>query len=363
MPASVVFARRVSKPGAESALAGVVERWLGQAGSTNVRREHAPITDTSVSGRSPYADYARQGATIVPRRFYFVNETENLAIIHAGQTVTVNPRLGSQDKEPWRSLDLTALTQQTVEASHRFDVHLGETLVPYATLDPLKALLPFRRTASAIPVDKRGVGGIRISSLGQRMRERWRIVSELRDQHKKANDNLDALGRLDYHRELSAQLEWRNDPGGRSVRLAYTKSGEPTAAIILDDEALIDHLLYWVTCDGKQEAHYLLAVINSNALATAVNKFTTANWAGNTRDLHKHLWKLPIPEFDPANPAHKAVADAGWAAEEGAQRCLDRLRSDRGSVTVRIARRELRKWLQSSPEGQAAEVAVTKLLT
>ena len=140
-------------------------------------------------------------------------------------------------------------------------------------------------------------------------------------------------------------------------------AGEPTAAIVLDDEALIDHLLYWVTCDGKQEAHYLLAVINSNALATAVNKFTTANWAGNTRDLQKHLWKLPIPEFDPDNAAHKAVADAGWAAEDGAQRCLDRLRADRGSVTVTIARRELRKWLQSSPEGQAAEAAVTKLLT
>ena len=80
------------------------------------------------------------------------------------------------------------------------------------------------------------------------------------------------------------------------------------------------------------------------------------------RDLQKHLWKLPIPEFDPDNAAHKAVADAGWAAEDGAQRCLDRLRADRGSVTVTIARRELRKWLQSSPEGQAVEAAVAKLL-
>ena len=362
VPASVVFARRVSKLGAKSALAGVVERWLGQAGSTNVRREHAPITDTSVSGRSPYADYARQGATIVPRRFYFVNETENLAIIHAGQTVTVNPRLGSQDKEPWRSLDLTALTQQTIESDHLFDVHLGETVVPYAALTPLKALLPMKRTDFSIPADPAGVGGIRIGGLSQRMRERWRVVSQLRDRYKKANDNLDALGRLDYHRELSAQLEWRNDPGSRSVRLAYTKSGEPTAAIVLDDEALIDHLLYWVTCDGKQEAHYLLAVINSEVLHEAVKPLMSKGQFG-ARDLHKHLWKLRIPEFDSDNAVHRAVADAGWAAEDGAQRCqLDRLRSDRGSVTVTIARRELRKWLQSSPEGQAVEAAVAKLL-
>ena len=361
VPASVVFAKRVSKPGAESPLAGEVDRWQGRAGATDVRWERVPITDTSASGGSPYADLARQGATIVPRRLYFVNETENPAIIQAGQTVTVSPRRGSQDKDPWRGLDLTALTQQTVEASHLFDVHLGETLVPYATLDPLKALLPFRRTDSAIPVDKRGVGGVRIASLGPRMRERWRVVSELRHQHKKANDKLSALGRLDFHGELSAQLEWRNDPGDRPVRVGYTKSGEPTAALISDGAALVDHLLYWVTCQDAQEAHYLIALINSQALYEAVKPLMSKGQFG-ARDLHKHLWKLSIPEFDPNNTMHKDIADAGWTAEVGARKQLDRLYADRGRVTARIARRVLRTWLRSSSEGLAVEAGVAKLL-
>ena len=54
----------------------------------------------------------------------------------------VNPRRGRYDKEPWRSLDLTAITMKTIENPHVFDVHLGETIAPYVTLNPLKAILP-----------------------------------------------------------------------------------------------------------------------------------------------------------------------------------------------------------------------------
>ena len=80
------------------------------------------------------------------------------------------------------------------------------------------------------------------------------------------------------------------------------------------------------------------------------------------RDLQKHLWKLPIPEFDPANPLHAEVSDAGKAAADGAARQLATLQAERSRVTVTIARRELRKWLRNSPEGQAVEQAVTRLL-
>ena len=47
-------------------------------------------------------------------------------------------------REPWRTLDLTRITGQTVEITHVFNVHLGETIVPYAVLDPLKAILPLK---------------------------------------------------------------------------------------------------------------------------------------------------------------------------------------------------------------------------
>ena len=138
VPVSVVFAKRLGPAQKATPLSGNVERWRGNAGADDVERESVAITDTSAVSASPYSSHAREGATLRPTRLFFVEETENPAIIRAGQTVTVNPRLGSQDKKPWNSLDLTAITGQTIEARHVFDVHLGETVVPYTTLDPLK---------------------------------------------------------------------------------------------------------------------------------------------------------------------------------------------------------------------------------
>ena len=362
VPASVVFARRIGEGGKATPLAGEVERWLGNAGAADVRRVSAGITDTSVGGDSPYASRSRQGSTVVPRCLFFVEETENLAIVRAGQTVTVNPRRGSQDKEPWRSLDLAAITGQTIEKTHLFNVHLGETLAPYVTLTPLKAVLPLRRGDGEIPAEENGVGGIRIGGLERRMRERWRTISSLWEGNKAAANKLDLLGRLDYLRELSAQLEWQQNPGDRPVRVVYSGSGAPTAASLQGDDVLVDYTLFWILCKDVQEAHYLLAIINSDALCETVTPLMPKGQFG-ARHLQKHLWRLPIPEFDPSQPLHVVVAEAGEAAAEGAVQQLDKLRQERDRVTVTIARRELRKWLRESVEGKAVEAAVSGLLT
>ncbi len=361
VPASVVFAKRLGAAQKALPLAGSVERWLGKAGGDDVRRESVPITDTSLSGESPYAGYSRQGASVVPRCLFFVNETENTAIVQAGQTITVNPRRGSQDKEPWRSLDLTAITDQTIEKAHVFDVHLGETVVPYATLEPLKAVLPVKRGDSQLRADTKGTGGIRLSGLERRMRDRWQAISHFWEENKAPANRLNLLGQLDYIHKLSAQLEWQSDPGERTIRIVYTGNGEPTAARIQYD-AIVDTKLYWIACKDLEETYYLLAIINSDALWAAVTPLMPKGLFG-ARDLHKHLWKLPIPAFNGRNRQHAAIAQAGQAAAEGAAHQLTQLRQERGpDLTVTIARRELRKWLRASAEGRAVEAGVGRLL-
>ncbi len=363
----VVFAKRVGENAETTAsgrLAGSVERWQGKAGSDDVRREPSGITDTSISGDSPYDGYSRNGATIFPRCLFFVQEIENPAVVQAGQTINTNPRRGGQDKTPWKNLDLTALAQQTIETRHLYDVHLGETVVPYATLEPLKAILPLQRGEYQIPADSNGPGGIRLGGLERRMRTRWQTVSRLWEENQSAVNNLNLLERLDYHGELSAQLDWQQDNGGRPIRVIYTKAGQPTAAILYNDAAFAENVLFWIACKDIQEANYLLAIINSDTLASAVNQYTTPNWSGNTRDLHKHLWKLPIPEFDAANSLHREAAEAGAAAALGVAGRLAELREERGArLTVTIARRELRAWLRAGAEGRAVEGMVGRLLS
>ncbi len=101
------------------------------------------------------------------------------------------------------------------------------------------------------------------------MRERWRTMSSLWEDNKSSVNKLNLLGQFDYWGHLSAQLDWKRDPRSRPVRVVYTKSGAPTAALLSDDDAMIDHKLFWVSCKSKREAHYLLGIINSQVLYEA----------------------------------------------------------------------------------------------
>ena len=360
MPASVAFAERAGEYAKASPLAGQAERWLGSAGSPDVRREPVPIIDTSAPPVSPYAKTSLRGADIWPRRLICVEEIESSAIMQAVPLVTVNPRIRSNDKH--KDFDLSELTGQSYERIHLFDVYLGETIAPYTVLAPTKALLPLKRGDTQLPADPAGVGGVNLAALDERMRARWRLVSSMWDDVKTKGNARTLLGRMNYHKALQNQLDWRRNPNGNPLRIVYTSAGQPTAALLLDDEAIVDTKLFWVACRNLQEVNYLLAIINSETLALDVNKYTTPNWSGKTRDLQKHLWKLPIPRFDPRRRRHAAVADAGKAAAEGAGRLLAALQDARPRLTSTVARRELRRWLAASDEGRAVENAVRRLL-
>ena len=327
-----------------------------------MRRTAAAITDTSVAGESPYANYARQGAAIRPRRLFLVQETENTAVINPGHTITVNPRLGSLDNRPWKDLDLSAITTQTIERAHVYDVYLNETLVPYATLEPLKAVLPVKRGDHQLPTDANGVGGVRLGGLERRMRERWQTISGWWESNKSAGTKDNLLESLDHYRKLSSQLEWIGKPDDRPIRVVQSQGGQPTAALLQDDNALVDEALYWIACKDMQEAYYLLAIINSDTLYEAVQPLMSKGQFG-ARNLHKQLWKLPIPEFDAGDFDHQAVAEAGYWAVLEAAHWLEELRPEYGErLTVTIARRELRKRLRDSRVGAVVEGAVENLL-
>ena len=231
----------------------------------------------------------------------------------------------------------------------------------YATLDPLRAVFPLKRGEHEVPTSKNGVGGIRLGGLSQRMRDRWRVVSNLWEANRAAATKMNLSGQLDYYGKLSSQLEWRHEPGDRQIRIVYGGWGAPTAALLREDDAIVDYKLFWVTCRDAQEAYYLLAIINSDALYEMVTPLMSKGQFG-ARDLQKQLWKLPIPEFNSNESLHASVSGAGRLASDGAAEQLAQLRQRRGRVTVTIARREIRKWLRESDEGKAVEEAVGNLL-
>lgn len=360
IPASVVFAKMVNAEEV-APLAGEIERWLGETDSDEVERVPVTITDTSEKNESYYAQHTRNGAILTPRCLFFVNEVESQVIIPARNTITVYPRRGSQDKSPWRDLSLPNISNKTIENDHVFNVHLGETLAPYITLEPLKAVLPFKHGDKEISTDQSGEAGIDISSIKRLMRNRWRAISRIWEENKRPANKLNLLQQIDYYGKLSRQLAWMDAPGDRPIRVVYASSGIPTAAILHEADTIVDNTLFSVSCESLQEAYYLLGIINSNTLYKELAPMMPKGQYG-PRHVQKHLWQLPIPEFNPSNKLHISISEAGQAAAAGVAEQLNKLHQERDQVTVAIARRELRKWLLESDEGKAVEQTVAKLL-
>ena len=89
------------------------------------------------------------------------------------------------------------------------------------------------------------------------MRERWQTVSALWEDNKALVNRLNLLGQLDYLHKLSSQLDWQENSDDVQVRVVYSKSGEPTAAVLHDNAALVENVLFWVPCRNTKEANYL----------------------------------------------------------------------------------------------------------
>ena len=184
-------------------------------------------------------------------------------------------------------------------------------------------------------------------------------MCSLWENNKGDNNKLSLFDQINYMNKLGNQMDKAH------TRLVYTTSGIPTATIIRDPDILIDTKLYWIKCQTLNEAYYLAAIINSQHLKQSVESLMVKGAYG-ARDLHKHLWRFPIPEYDNDDSLHTELARLGkgihsqvqnrWAEEKE-----ERTTSDK-TISVTVARRVLRDWLTTNPEAQKVEFLVEQLM-
>ena len=376
MPASVVFSQYVGIGQGDPLAPGTVQMWRGNCEKdyANITRKSEVLHHDDGKFKSPYAELSNQGPTIVDRRLFFVEEIPSTAAIPAANTTNVRPRTGDQDKIIYEG-QLNRL-EGVVSNDYLFDVYLGECIAPFVALDPLRAALPVHRPTMTMPVDHSECDGekhnacqLEVETLHQSIRRRWNTADGMfRDAHKTQTIK-DLYNNLNYRNKLTDQLEYLQSAtkGGDSVRVAYTTQGEPTAALITDNYSVLDHKLFQTVCRSEEEAHYVVAILNSHQLAYQAKPFCTTNWAKKIRDFHKHGWKLPLPRYEANDPLHASLSKLGKTAEQECQDLIDQsgiMSNTPGDNQSRAARRLLRHhWQPSSKTAQAIEVAVAKLLS
>jgi hypothetical protein len=177
----------------------------------------------------------------------------------------------------------------------------------------------------------------------------WQRAEELWMANR-SSERLTLTEQLDFQSKLSKQFPIP------PLRIVYNRAGmHLVAAKVSDQRALIASGLYWASMHSENEADYLCAVMNAPATTELVRPFMS--YGKDERDIHKHVWEVPIPLFDSGNAVHRRLAELGKKAEQLA--AVFPLDSD---LHFAATRRHIRVMLESSPVGQEINDLVFEML-
>ena len=326
------------------------ETWTGRlergAASWNevasaLRREVRRLTPTDGEEvRSPYHSRFRQGATVVPRVLFLVEERPPGPLGLQSGMAAVRSVRSAYEKRPWRALDSL---DGVVESEFVYPLLLGEHVLAYRTLPAARAVIPCSNGRLMDGDDPRLDLYPGLARWWRRAEGEWRAH--------RSSDRLSLVERLDFHGELTAQFPLQPS------RVVYAKSGMHLAAAwVTESRHVMDHKLYWATAVSAEEALFLCAVLNSAEVTRRARPFMS--YGKDERDFDKHLWRLPIPVFNAAEPAHRQLASL--AAEVKAQ--VEELPLGEGQGFVAL-RKKIRLFLADNENSQRIERMVGDLLS
>jgi hypothetical protein len=293
------------------------------------RTAYSTTAKSSVAApASPYAKLFRQGATIVPRNFYFVRVKDLPAKIDQERVywAETDPEQAESAKPPYDGVRLSG----RVEGRFLFTTALSRHLLPFALAEAPVVILPIEEKDDGIRV----LTATELRAGGYRDAARWMAEAERiwAEKRRAKAERQSVYQRLDYSRELTHQSL-------RSRFLAlYNASGSNLSAAAVDCSALperfvVDHKTYWARCRSQEEADYLAAILNAPVLDEAIKPFQSMGLIGE-RDIHKKVLEAPIPFFESSKAEHSKIAQLGAEARAEAARVVAR-----GDLPPSLARR------------------------
>ena len=283
------------RPERHAQLEGVRERLQIVAATTPIAKSASGYLS---GGEKPLF---RQGATMTPKVLTIierVEDTEN----YAEKLV----RTTRSQHAPWKER-----TQQVgrVPAHWVRPILTSRDVLPFATIEtPGKCIVPA------------GKGGELLNKPEYEC-EFWNVLDGVYKCYcgKGTNTPKTLLKRIDFNETLSVQMG-RGSSNANTVHVSAAcgprlqcrgpVSADIMRATVASAEGVIDSTLYYWQAPSKEEAVYLVTVLNTECLREA---FLQCRESG--RHFHLHPWrKVPIPRFDNGNQKHRELAELGTQA-------------------------------------------------
>jgi len=314
-------------------------RWYFQVlGNAQSKKKRSALVQEKMQGSSggnAYAARFRQGATIVPRAFYFVQPLgaalDGLAdLAERVVNLRTHPLAVEGAKKPWDGITLSG----PMQGKYLFRTALARNVLPFALVNPPLVALPLVQEddsdAGATNLPLHGklhwhlLDAAELTLRGDIEAARWfgrceRLWDERRsDSAKKQNSSLNDW--LDWQRKLTGQ------PTNARWAVMYTASASDASACVFDLAAITPRFLAESTCyifflEDEEEARFLECYLNSGYANGKIKEFQARGLFG-PRHVHKKILELPWPAFSPNQPSHRSLAALGQQAAQQVQTIL-----------------------------------------
>ena len=255
---------------------------------------------------NPYKVLFKQGATIVPRTFYFVELAQEPPpdfidrIINLKTSNAVQP----DAKAPWKGLDFSG----RIESQFVFRTALSKSILPFVLYKPELVVLPITIN------ETRGIRKIQIHTTTELRKEgylhasKWFVDVERiwNIQKTEKSKNMSANDRINFQRGLTEQ-----NLNTRYLVLYNASAKDANATIVdrtkLDLDFLVESVAYVFYTDNVKEAYYLTAILNSAAPNAMMKDFQAKGLFG-ARHVHKKILDIYYPKYNAANQTHQQLA-------------------------------------------------------
>ena len=282
-----------------------------------------------------YKPYFKQGATIVPRNFYFVEVSQDTPPDWDDRILSVKTAQDTiaEAKKPWKDFRLRG----RIHSQFLFRTALAKNIVPFGLIHPRLVILPIRITQQQ---NIQMLNWKILKKEGYLDTALWfKEADELWDKNKtQRSEKMNFVDRLDFQKGISIQSMTER------YLILYTASAKNANATIIDRTKLDLHFIaesktYWFGTNDEDIAYYLACFLNSDYANEIIKDFQTTGLFG-PRDIHKRILEVPLPFYNARENDHKLLAEMGKKCEKKVTGFLSSL-GDYNVGTLRMQVRSL----------------------
>lgn len=269
-----------------------------------------------------YKTKFRQGADLMPRRFFFVDADLGDG---SSEVIKAKSNLLVDAKPPYNEIVIDGL----VDTKCLFRTVISQNIVPFGIDSPFLVHLPLVCSDGewkvALPQE--------LAQNDLRNSAAWFDKCDKTHAKKAGVERGTLFESLNYNNKLLVQ-----NPSARRW-IVFNAAGTNVSAATVENTELFwaDQRTYWFCPSSKAEGDFLAAILNAPSLNLIIKPFQSVGLAGE-RDIHKKILEL-LPKYDGSNSTMAEISKLGAEAKTSVDAILTALKG-KGIVVKRKTTRD-----------------------